>query len=158
MFNFCPLQGALSHRPGLGRVFRPQKLKELEKQIQSQTISLILLTHATVGHLAAFAYCCKNFPRFTHIPVYATRPVADLGRALLQDLYESTPKAATTIPESSLAEAAIAFTQKPTIAEQLLLQAPTSQELARYFSIIQPLKYSQPHQPLPTPERPLSMA
>ncbi|PKS11188.1 hypothetical protein jhhlp_002949 [Lomentospora prolificans] len=172
MFNFCPLQGALSQSPasqslleldggvkvlvGLGwdESFDVKKLKELEKHVQSQTISLILLTHATVGHLAAFAYCCKNFPRFTHIPVYATRPVADLGRSLLQDLYDSTPKAATTIPEASLAEAAIAYTQKPNAAQQLLLQAPTSQELARYFSLIQPLKYSQPHQPLPTPGTP----
>lgn len=33
-------------------------------------------------------------------------------------------------------------------------QAPTSEEIARYFSIIQPLKYSQPHQPLPSPFSP----
>lgn len=122
--------------------------------MQSQTISLILLTHATVGHLAAFAYCCKNFPRFTNIPVYATRPVSDLGRALLQDLYESTPLAATTISEDSLTENAFTPAQKATAAQKLLLQAPTSQELARYFSLIQPLKYSQPHQPLPTPGTP----
>ncbi|SPO07592.1 related to CFT2 - cleavage and polyadenylation specificity factor, part of CF II [Cephalotrichum gorgonifer] len=173
MFNFCPLQGALSQSPatqslleldggvkvlvGLGwdESFDVEKLKELEKQVQSQTISLVLLTHATVGHLAAFAYCCRNFPRFTNIPIYATRPVSDLGRALLQDLYESTPLAATTIAEDSLSETAFTPAQKEaTAAQKLLLQAPTSQDLARYFSLIQPLKYSQPHQPLPTPGTP----
>lgn len=124
------------------------------RHVQGQTISLILLTHATVGHLAAFAYCCKNFPRFTNIPIYATRPVSDLGRALLQDLYESTPLAATTIAEDALTETAFTPAQKATAAQKLLLQAPTSEELARYFSLIQPLKYSQPHQPLPTPGTP----
>lgn len=80
--------------------------------------------------------------------------MSDLGRALLQDLYESTPLAATTIGEDALTETAFTPAQKATAAQRLLLQAPTSQELARYFSLIQPLKYSQPHQPLPTPGTP----
>jgi len=37
---------------------------------------------------------------------------------------------------------------------QILLQPPTSEEIASYFSLIHPLKYSQPHQPLPSPFSP----
>ena len=36
----------------------------------------------------------------------------------------------------------------------MLLQSPSNEEIARYFSSIQPLKYSQPHQPLPSPFSP----
>lgn len=115
---------------------------------------MILLTHATVSHLAAFAHCCKNFPLFTRIPVYATPPVIDLGRTLLQDLYASTPAAATTINHGSLAETSYAYTQPASRDDNFLRQAPTAEEIARYFSLVQPLKYSQPHQPLPSPFSP----
>ncbi|KAK0713065.1 beta-lactamase-like protein [Lasiosphaeria miniovina] len=170
MFTFCPLQGALSESTasqslleldggvkvlidvGWDETFDTEKLKELEKQIP--TLSLILLTHATVPHLAAYAHCCKHFPLFTRIPVYATRPVIDLGRTLTQDLYASTPLAATTIPSTSLAEVSYAYPQASPADHTFLLQAPTSEEIARYFSLIQPLKYSQPHQPLPSPFSP----
>jgi cleavage and polyadenylation specificity factor subunit 2 len=118
------------------------------------TLSLILLTHATVSHLAAYAHCCKNIALFTRIPVYATRPVIDLGRTLTQDLYSSTPAAATTIRQSSLSETTYAYSQTATTAQNLLLQSPTPDEIARYFSLIQPLKYSQPHQPLSSPFSP----
>jgi cleavage and polyadenylation specificity factor subunit 2 len=91
---------------------------------------------------------------FTRIPVYATRPVIDLGRTLTQDLYTSTAAAATTIPQGSLSEIAYAFSQTATTAQNLLLQSPTPVEIARYFSLIQPLKYSQPHQPLSSPFSP----
>lgn len=121
---------------------------------QVTTLSLILVTHATASHLAAYAHCCKNIPQFTRIPVYATRPVIDLGRTLIQDLYTSSPAAATTIPQSSLTESAYSLTQTATTAQNLLLQSPTNEEIARYFSLIQPLKYSQPHQPLPSPFSP----
>lgn len=121
---------------------------------QVPTLSLILLTHATVSHLAAYAHCCKNFPLFTRIPVYATRPVIDLGRTLLQDLYASTPAAATTIHHGSLAETSYAYTQSASPDDNFLRQAPTAEEIARYCSLIQPLKYSQPHQPLPSPFSP----
>lgn len=121
---------------------------------QVPTLSLILLTHATTSHLAAYAHCCKNIPLFTRIPVYATRPIIDLGRTLIQDLYASTPAAATTISQSSLTETAFTFPQTATTAQNLLLQSPTNDEIARYFSLIQPLKYSQPHQPLPSPFSP----
>jgi cleavage and polyadenylation specificity factor subunit 2 len=117
-------------------------------------LSLILLTHATVDHLGAYAHCCKNFPLFTRIPVYATRPVIDLGRTLTQDLYASTPVAATTIPPTSLAEVSYSYAQTSSADHNLLLQAPTPEEIARYFSLVQPLKYSQPHQPLPSPFSP----
>ncbi|TEA20606.1 Cleavage factor two protein 2 [Colletotrichum sidae] len=170
MFTFCPLQGALSDSSasqsileldggvkilmdlGWDESFDVEKLRELEKQVP--TLSLILLTHATTSHLAAFAHCCKNFPLFTRIPVYATRPVIDLGRTLTQDLYASTPLAATKIPYGSLSEAAYSYSQQPTADNSFLLQAPTAEEITRYFSMIQPLKYSQPHEPLPSPFSP----
>ncbi|KAG6012586.1 hypothetical protein E4U43_007723 [Claviceps pusilla] len=172
MFIFCPLQGALSESTasqslleldggikvlvdlGWDETFDVGKLEELEKQVP--TLSLILLTHATVSHLAAYVHCCKNFPLFTRIPAYATRPVIDLGRSLTQDLYSSTPAASTTIQQSSLSEIAYAYTQTAAAAaaQNLLLKSPTPDEIARYFSLIQPLKYSQPHQPLPSPFSP----
>ncbi|KAK5995511.1 putative cleavage and polyadenylation specificity factor subunit 2-like protein [Cladobotryum mycophilum] len=170
MFTFCPLQGALSESLasqslleldggvkvlvdlGWDESFDSEKLEELEKQVP--TLSLILLTHATVSHLAAYAHCCKNIALFTRIPVYATRPVIDLGRTLTQDLYSSTPAAATTIRQSSLSETAYAYSQTAATAQNLLLQSPTPDEIARFFSLIQPLKYSQPHQPLSSPFSP----
>ncbi|KAK1757272.1 cleavage factor two protein 2 [Echria macrotheca] len=170
MFSFCPLQGALSDSTasqslleldggvkvlidvGWDESFDVEKLRELEKQVP--TLSLILLTHATVPHLAAYAHCCKHFPLFTRIPVYATRPVIDLGRTLTQDLYSSTPLAATTIPATSLAEVSYSYSQAASTDQGFLLQPPTPEEIARYFSLIQPLKYSQPHQPLPSPFSP----
>ncbi|KOS18226.1 Cleavage factor two protein 2 [Escovopsis weberi] len=170
MFTFCPLQGALSETLasqslleldggvkvlvdlGWDESFDAAKLEELEKRVP--TLSLILLTHATVSHLAAYAHCCKNLALFTRIPVYATRPVIDLGRTLTQDLYSSTPAAATTIRQSSLSETAYAYSQTAAAAQKFLLQSPTPDEIARYFSLIQPLKYSQPHQPLSSPFSP----
>lgn len=121
---------------------------------QVPTISLILLTHATVPHLAAFAHCCKHFPLFTRIPVYATTPVINLGRTLLQDIYSSTPRAATVIPQKSLAEASYAVSPSHGAISPILLQAPTPEEITKYFSLIHPLKYSQPHQPLSSPFSP----
>ncbi|KAL2176669.1 beta-lactamase-like protein [Thermothelomyces heterothallicus CBS 202.75] len=170
MFTFSPLQGALTESAasqslleldggvkvlvdvGWDETFDVEKLRELEKQVP--TLSLILLTHATINHLGAYAHCCKNFPLFTRIPVYATRPVIDLGRTLTQDLYASTPVAATTIPQTSLAESSYSYAQASSADHKLLLQPPTPEEIARYFSLIQPLKYSQPHQPLPSPFSP----
>ncbi|KAI1505129.1 beta-lactamase-like protein [Biscogniauxia marginata] len=167
MFTFSPLQGALSESAasqsileldggikvlvdvGWDESFDVAKLKELEKQVP--TLSLILLTHATTSHIAAFAHCCKHFPLFTRIPIYATTPVIALGRTLLQDLYASTPLAATTIPPSSLDEVSYT-TQQP--SSDILLQAPTAEDIATYFSLIHPLKYSQPHQPLGSPFSP----
>ncbi|PFH62889.1 hypothetical protein XA68_11208 [Ophiocordyceps unilateralis] len=170
MFTFCPLQGALSESTasqylleldggvkvlvdlGWDESFDVSKLEELEKHVP--TLSLILLTHATVSHLAAYVHCCKNIPLFTRVPAYATRPVIDLGRSLTQDLYSSTPAASTTISQSSLSDLAYSFSQTAPTAQNLLLESPTPDEIARYFSLIQPLKYSQPHQPLPSPFSP----
>lgn len=122
---------------------------------QVPTLSIILLTHATVAHLAAFAHCCKHFPLFTKIPIYATLPVISLGRTLLQDLYSSTPLASTIIPQSTLSEASYSYAQT-TASEtaNILLQGPSVEEIASYFMLIHPLKYSQPHQPLPSPFSP----
>lgn len=163
---------------GWDETFDVEKLRELEKCVHSldtpllhkclaldpytdddlrrqvPTLSLILLTHATVSHLGAYAHCCKHFPLFTRIPVYATRPVIDLGRTLTQDLYGSTPLAATTVSSTSLAEVSYTYSQSASSDTTFLLQAPTPEEIARYFSLIQPLKYSQPHQPLPSPFSP----
>lgn len=99
-------------------------------------------------------HCCKNIPLFTRIPVYATRPVIDLGRTLTQDLYSSAAAAATTIPQSSLSESAYAYAQTVSAANNLLLQSPNPEEIARYFSLVQALKYSQPLEPLPSPFSP----
>jgi cleavage and polyadenylation specificity factor subunit 2 len=120
------------------------------------TLSLVLLTHATVAHLAAYAHCCKHFPLFTRIPVYATTPVISLGRTLLQDLYASTPLASTVIPSSSLSETSYSYSRSVSGGDEshILLQPPTPEEIANYFSLIHPLKYSQPHQPLPSPFSP----
>ncbi|KAB2571522.1 putative cleavage and polyadenylation specificity factor subunit 2 protein [Lasiodiplodia theobromae] len=171
MFNFTPLLGAQSTSAasqslleldggikilvdvGWDEGFNAEKLKELERQIP--TLSVILLTHATAAHLGAFAHCCKHFPLFTRIPVYATTPVISLGRTLLQDLYSSTPLASSIIPEAALSDSAYSF---PALQggnhPNILLQPPTSEEIAHYFSLINPLKYSQPHQPLPSPFSP----
>ncbi|KAK5630182.1 hypothetical protein RRF57_005897 [Xylaria bambusicola] len=118
---------------------------------QVPTLSLILLTHATTEHIAAFAHCCKHFPLFTRIPVYATSPIIGLGRTLLQDLYASTPAAATTI---SLIDLEGVSYSGQDASSDFLLQAPTPDEIATYFSLIHPLKYSQPHQPLGSPFSP----
>ncbi|KAI9787626.1 MAG: hypothetical protein M1839_000157 [Geoglossum umbratile] len=172
MFNFTSLLGAQSRSPasqslleldggvkvlidvGWDEAFDVDKLKDLERQVP--TLSIILLTHATPAHIAAFAHCCKHFPLFTRIPIYATTPVISLGRTLLQDLYASTPLASTTIPASSLSETSYSHTSSFSYGEgpQLLLQPPTPEEIATYFSLIHPLKYSQPHQPLPSPFSP----
>jgi cleavage and polyadenylation specificity factor subunit 2 len=118
------------------------------------TISIILLTHATVSHLAAFAHCCKNFPQFSRIPIFATKPVIDLGRTLLQDVYASTPVAATIISRSSLSEIPTAYSGSLTGDQKFLRQPPSPEEIAGYFSKIHELKYSQPHQPQPAPNSP----
>ncbi|KAL4908041.1 hypothetical protein BDW74DRAFT_115200 [Aspergillus multicolor] len=184
MFTFTPLLGAQSSASkasqsileldggvkilvdvGWDDTFDPLDLVELEKHVS--TLSLILLTHATPSHIGAYVHCCKTFPLFTQIPVYATSPVIALGRTLLQDLYESAPLAATFLPKASISEpgastsaaSAASITEADgnadaTRAGRILLQPPTTEEIARYFSLIQPLKYSQPHQPIPSPFSP----
>ncbi|KAL4818021.1 beta-lactamase-like protein [Aspergillus spinulosporus] len=184
MFTFTPLLGAQSSASkasqsileldggvkilvdvGWDDTFDPLDLVELEKHVS--TLSLILLTHATPSHIGAYVHCCKTFPLFTQIPVYATSPVIALGRTLLQDVYESAPLAATFLPKASVSEpgastsAASAAsvteadgTADATSAGRILLQPPTTEEIARYFALIQPLKYSQPHQPIPSPFSP----
>ncbi len=116
MFNFTPLLGAQSNSRasqsileldggvkilvdvGWDERFDTRQLAEIEKH--ASTLSFILLTHATTAHIGAFAHCCKHIPIFSQIPVYATPPVIAFGRTLLQDLYSSTPLAATFIPGS----------------------------------------------------------
>ncbi|KAI9676822.1 MAG: hypothetical protein M1817_006661 [Caeruleum heppii] len=166
MFIFTPLLGARSASPasqsllefdggikvlvdvGWDDSFEPEQLKPLERHVP--TLSIILLTHATPAHLAAFAHCCKHFPLFTRIPVYATNPVISLGRTLLQDLYASTPLASTAVPATAISDASYSHSSSSSSIEgaSFLLQPPTSDEIGTYFSLIHPLKYSQPHQPL----------
>ncbi|KAI4213409.1 MAG: hypothetical protein LQ351_003909 [Letrouitia transgressa] len=167
MFNFTPLLGAQSSSPasqslleldggvkvlidvGWDESFDASKLHALERHIPS--LSIILLTHATSSHLAAFAHCCKNFPLFTQIPIYATTPVISLGRTLVQDIYSSAPLASTIIPTTALADSSYASgSVSSDTSLELLLQPPTTEEIASYFSLIHPLKYSQPHEPLPS--------
>ena len=87
--------------------------------------------------------------------MYATTPVISLGRTLLQDLYSSTPLAASIVPASELSETGYSLAL-PSSSEGLniLLQPPTLDEITNYFSLIHPLKYSQPHQPLSSPFSP----
>ena len=119
----------------------------------TKSLSIILLTHATTSHLAAFAHCCKHIPLFTQIPVYATSPVVSLGRTLIQDLYSSTPRASTVIPDGTARQASVDDAQSAE-SPQILLPSPTADDIASYFTLINPLKYSQPHQPLPSPFSP----
>ncbi|KAK5945384.1 hypothetical protein PMZ80_002589 [Knufia obscura] len=123
--------------------FDTRQLAELEKHVS--TLSFILLTHATISHLGAYAHCCKHIPLFSQVPVYATAPVIAFGRTTLQDLYSSAPAAATFIPASASPEDQTA-TDDAT-RSNILREAPTFEEINTYFSAITPLKYSQPHQP-----------
>jgi cleavage and polyadenylation specificity factor subunit 2 len=170
MFNFTPLLGAQSTSPasqsllefdggikilidaGWDEGFDAVQLKALEKEVP--TLSFILLTHATTAHLGAFAHCCKHFPLFTRIPVYATDPVISLGRTLLQDVYASTPAAASILSHEALSESAYTFPSSRDGNPNILLQPPTSEEISTYFSLINSLKYSQPHEPVPSPFSP----
>ncbi|GAM82036.1 hypothetical protein ANO11243_000150 [Dothideomycetidae sp. 11243] len=169
MFTFTPLLGAQSASPasqslleldggikvlvdvGWDDSLEVSLLQALEAHVSS--LSLILLTHPTIDHLGAFAHLCKHVPQFKSIPVYATSPVISLGRTLLQDLYASSSRAATVIPSEALAEAAYA-TKTGGSPPSILLQPPTSEEIAGYFSLINPLKYSQPLQPISSPFSP----
>jgi len=81
--------------------------------------------------------------------------VVQLGRTLLQDLYASTPLASSILPPSSIAESVYAYSiVKAANHPSILLPPPTNEEIAGYFSLINDLKYSQPHQPLPAPSLP----
>lgn len=121
---------------------------------QVPTISIILLTHATLPHVGAYAHCCKHIPLFSRIPVYATTPVISLSRTLLQDLYVSTPLAASFLPASSVANSSYGLASPILGRTNILLPPPTSEEIGIYFAPAYALNYSQPHQPLPSPFSP----
>ena len=112
------------------------------------TLSFVLLTHATTSHIGAFAHLSKNYSLFSQIPVYATTPVISLGRTLLQDLYSSTALAATFLPSTGSATEGTLPSFPKDARSSILMQAPTTEEITRYFQRITPLKYSQPHQPV----------
>lgn len=164
MLTFTPLLGARTPSPasqslleldggvkilidvGWDECFDTAKLQAIEQHVS--TLSLILLTHPTLDHIGAYAHCCKHLPLFSKVPVYATSPVINLGRTLSTDLYGNCPEAASIIPIESINSAAGA--QEANNLPDLLLQAPTQDEIASYFSLINPLKYQQPHQPIPS--------
>ncbi|KAF2664432.1 putative cleavage and polyadenylylation specificity factor [Microthyrium microscopicum] len=166
MFNFTSLLGARSSSSasisllqleaginilvdvGWDESFDASLLKSLESHVPS--ISLILLTHATTSHLGAFAHCCKHFPQFKSIPVYATVPVISLGRALLQDIYATNPIAASTIPQDAFYNPSQAKGPVP----NMLHQPPTNEDITEYFNLIRPLKFSQPFEPEASPSSP----
>lgn len=168
MFLFTPLLGAQQPSPasqslleldagikilvdvGWDESFDGSKLQELEKHVP--TLSIVLLTHATIEHVGAYAHCCKHVPGFSRIPVYATTPVINLGRTLVIDLYGGAAIAASIIPQESILSSPVASNAGD--APQLLLQPPTPDEIATYFALINPLKYHQPHQPIPSPFSP----
>lgn len=68
--------------------------------------------------------------------------------------------AATFLPAAAIAESGssghIIDGTSPGGAKSngILLPPPSAEDIARYFSLIHPLKYSQPHQPLPSPFSP----
>ncbi|KAK9462875.1 beta-lactamase-like protein [Lipomyces oligophaga] len=66
---------------------RPELISDLERI--AGTIDLVLLTHATVSHLGAYAYACKYIPGFDSIPTYATLPVINMGRMVTLDAYKT---------------------------------------------------------------------
>ncbi|KAI7286449.1 putative cleavage and polyadenylylation specificity factor [Hortaea werneckii] len=127
-----------------------QIIAALEKHVS--TLSIILLTHPTIDHLGAYAWCCKHVPLFRHVPCYATVPVVDLGRGVCLDIH-GCPGGVSggTVPTSSVASAD-ASADDDRIAEprspHILLEPPSPDEIAACFNAIHPLKYSQPHQPI----------
>lgn len=169
MFTFTPLLGAQAASPassslleldggikilidvGWDSSFATSKLDQITQHVS--TLSVILLTHPTLDHLGAYAHCCKHIPQFNRIPVYATIPVVNLGRALLEDLYTSSKVAASVVPASALGTGNIGKEGEDE-GSNLLLQPPTVEEIAGYFNVINSLKYSQPHQPIPSPFSP----
>jgi cleavage and polyadenylation specificity factor subunit 2 len=169
MFTFTPLLGAQSASPassslleldggvkilidvGWDSSFATSKLDHIAQHVS--TLSVILLTHPTLDHLGAYAHCCKHIPQFNKIPVYATIPVVNLGRALVEDLYTSSKAAASVVPASALGTGNVGE-EGNNEGSNLLLQPPTVEEIAGYFNVINSLKYSQPHQPIPSPFSP----
>ncbi|KAI5280996.1 hypothetical protein KEM54_003469, partial [Ascosphaera aggregata] len=83
-------------------------------------------------------------------------------------MYSSEPLASSFLPPVSAAAKSptvnAADSQSGAAAQMLvsededstgiLLPPPTAEEIAKYFSLIHPLKFSQPHQPLPSPFSP----
>lgn len=155
MFNFTPLLGAHSTSPassslleldgnvkilvdvGWDEQFSAESLAAIAEQTPS--LSIILLTHPTLDHIGGYSHCCKHIPNFSRIPVFATTPVINLGRTLIADLYAQSTAAASTISIGG---------------ENVLFEAPTSEEITAHFNRIHPLKYSQPHQPVPAHSQP----
>ena len=169
MLTFTPLLGARATSPasqslleldggvkilvdvGWDSSFDASKLQELEKHVS--TLSIVLLTHATIEHIGAYAHCCKHVPGFSRVPAYATTPVVNLGRTLMMDMYGSSTLAASLVPTESIISSPVP-SSAPVEIPNLLLQPPSADEIASYFSLINPLKYSQPHQPIPSPFSP----
>lgn len=84
------------------------------------TIDLLLLTHATLSHIGAYAFLCKVSPEFAAIPTYSTLPVINMGRMVTLDYYRSKGLLG------------------PFANEQITLE-----DVENAFDSILPLKYSQ---------------
>ncbi|KAK9453333.1 beta-lactamase-like protein [Dipodascopsis uninucleata] len=110
---------------GWDELMTPSLLDELERLTSS--IDLILLTHATLSHIGAYAYACKKFPGFESIPVYATLPVINMARVVTIDAY-STAWFSLPVEE-----------QDSTYAIEPLLPS----NIDALFDKVHPLKYSQ---------------
>ena len=68
---------------------------------------------------------------------------------MTQDLYASTPLASSTLPASSLAQLGHPVeTESASKNAHILLPRPSDDEIAGYFALIHPLKYTQEHQPV----------
>ena len=74
-----------------------------------------------------------------------------LGRTLLDDIYSSTPLASTTISTRAYRNDREDGSDHEDL---IILPAPTQDEIAKYFALINPLKYSQPHRPISSPFSP----
>ncbi|ODQ68559.1 hypothetical protein NADFUDRAFT_7619, partial [Nadsonia fulvescens var. elongata DSM 6958] len=95
------------------------KVDYLSKIISS--VDLILLTHASISHLGAYAYTCHVNPSMASIPVYATLPVINMGRMVTLEAYRSAG-----------------------LLGPLLNAEITVSDVEAIFDRIIPLKYSQP--------------
>lgn len=62
-------------------------LSYLEQEIKNA--QLVLLSHATIAHLGAYAYLYHKYAELSQIPVYATAPVIALGKLMTLDMYRS---------------------------------------------------------------------
>ena len=69
-------------------------------------------------------------------------------------MYSSTPLAATFVPTRGNQTDTAANVPTDAAKSKIFLDAPSPEEITRYFTLITPLKYSQPYQPTASPFSP----